>query len=73
MDLAKHSYPLTSQNTMLHNIVNGQVAPIEVNVQAVLSIRDSIATFFTIKGNNVVLPLSLLDTLKVITNKYNVP
>ncbi len=31
---------------MLPNIVNGQVAPLEVNVQVAFSIKDSMATFF---------------------------
>ena len=35
-DLAMHSHPLTVQSELLYNIVNGQVAPADVNVLLII-------------------------------------
>ena len=45
-ELAKHSHPLTNPCEVLYNIVNGQVAPTEVNVDDAVDIGQTMAGSF---------------------------
>lgn len=46
LELAKHSHPLEVESEVLYNIVNGQVAPKEVNVQDALVTGEKMASYF---------------------------
>ncbi len=45
-ELARHSHPLEVESAVLYNIVNGQIAPRNVNVEDALVIGEKIATSF---------------------------
>ena len=45
-ELAKHSHPLTVQSEVLYNIVNGQVAPADVNVDEEVDIGQTMTSSF---------------------------
>ncbi|XP_068225089.1 uncharacterized protein [Palaemon carinicauda] len=45
-ELAKHSHPLKAESAVQYNIVNGQVAPKEVNVEYALLLGQKMATAF---------------------------
>lgn len=45
-ELAKNSHPLRIESPVLYSIINGQVAPEEVNVEDALSVREKMVTSF---------------------------
>ncbi len=45
-ELVKHSHPLTVESDVLYNIVNGKVAPSEVNVENSVAIGEKMAVSF---------------------------